>query len=601
MFDLISYWKLHLQKMFYQFSKVIIASTILFTFHNEVNANARTPSQALPDFFRNYDQKDFYQLKARQKIIPKTPDLDVQPKIIEDSSITIIPETIIILAPKKLQKVVNIDKYKKELIGQEKSINDLYKIAEKLTEDFNDKGYPLVRVILPSQELDSENASVFFKIIDGTIETLDLSNVPPKQALRIYHYLKPLIKKEALTQKEINRRLILASSISGINLNSGFLPGTKIGGTRLIIEATHKYVSGGVEFNNFQSEQLGRQQGQINASINSALGLGETISMFGLSRPTFKGVNGNNREVPIRAGGVSISVPVGNDGTVLGMSYMESMTRPGGSVESLALEANMKSGSVTLSHPITTQPTKSWYLRGTINWSDEIQFTTLSGEPVDLSHDRLTSLRLGTSITSCDKACINFDAEISRGIELFSRSASEAIHTPLSRASATSTYTHFNTELNYSRVFFENYRLNLSGGGQYTDDSLLNSEQASVVGENRISSLSSGAITGDKEWHTRLQVNRDTKLSDNLMFSPYAYSAMGVAYINKPSATENKTTAAKSIGLGIEFNGGDNMFFDKNIYGKAEISKTWATKKIEDLSDVRLNKHQIAVKLAMTF
>ena len=241
-------------------------------------------------------------MKARQKIIPKTPDLDVQPKIIEDSSITIIPETIIILAPKKLQKVVNIDKYKKELIGQEKSINDLYKIAEKLTEDFNDKGYPLVRVILPSQELDSENASVFFKIIDGTIETLDLSNVPPKQALRIYHYLKPLIKKEALTQKEINRRLILASSISGINLNSGFLPGTKIGGTRLIIEATHKYVSGGVEFNNFQSEQLGRQQGQINASINSALGLGETISMFGLSRPTFKGVNGNNREVPIRAG-----------------------------------------------------------------------------------------------------------------------------------------------------------------------------------------------------------------------------------------------------------------------------------------------------------
>ena len=77
MFDLISYWKLHLQKMFYQFSKVIIASTILFTFHNEVNANARTPSQALPDFFRNYDQKDFYQLKARQKIIPKTPDLDI--------------------------------------------------------------------------------------------------------------------------------------------------------------------------------------------------------------------------------------------------------------------------------------------------------------------------------------------------------------------------------------------------------------------------------------------------------------------------------------------------------------------------------------------
>ena len=29
----------------------------------------------------------------------------------------------------------------------------------------------------------------------------------------------------------------------------------------------------------------------------------------------------------------------------------------------------------------------------------------------------------------------------------------------------------------------------MSGGGQYTDDSLLNSEQASVIGENKVSSL----------------------------------------------------------------------------------------------------------------
>ena len=43
------------------------------------------------------------------------------------------------------------------------------------------------------------------------------------------------------------------------------------------------------------------------------------------------------------------------------------------------------------------------------------------------------------------------------------------------------------------------------------------------------------------------------------------------------------------------------MFFGKNIYGKAEYSKTWATKKIEQLSDIRLNNNQIAVKLAMTF
>ena len=44
-----------------------------------------------------------------------------------------------------------------------------------------------------------------------------------------------------------------------------------------------------MEFNNFQSKSLARQQGQMSLTINSPLGLGETLSMFGLARPTEKG------------------------------------------------------------------------------------------------------------------------------------------------------------------------------------------------------------------------------------------------------------------------------------------------------------------------
>ncbi|MAU77342.1 MAG: hypothetical protein CMN48_00015 [SAR116 cluster bacterium] len=481
------------------------------------------------------------------------------------------------------------------------SIENLYEFASRLTDKFNEKGYPLVRVVVPSQELDSDDTTIFFKVVDGVIEKLDLRNVPPNQASRIYSYLKPLVKKKTLTINELNRRLILASSIAGINLTSGFLPGVTDGGTKLIIEASHKYISGSMEFNNFQSKALARQQGQMSLTINSPLGLGETISMFGLARPTQKGVNGSGRDVPIRAGGISMSVPLGNNGTVAGISYLESMTRPGDELESLSLEANMKSASLTLSHPLVYQPNKTWFMRGTVNWIDEIQFTNLTGKDEDISHDRLTNLRLGTSVTSCAAGCISFDAELSRGIELFSRSASEATSTPLSKESATSTYTHASSNISYSLNFQNNYLLNLKGGGQYTDDSLLNSEQASIIGEQKVSSLSSGAISGDKNWYARSQINKNINLSNELMVSPYLYSAMGVAYINKPSATEEKKTAAKSVGIGIEFNAKDKILFGKNIYGKAEYSKTWATKNIEQLSDVRLNNNHIAIKLAMVF
>ena len=73
-------------------------------------------------------------------------------------------------------------------------------------------------------------------------------------------------------------------------------------------------ISGGLTFDNTQSKELGRQQGQARTVISSPLGLGETVSLFGLSRPTFKGMSGTGIEVPIRAGGVSISSPIGDDG-----------------------------------------------------------------------------------------------------------------------------------------------------------------------------------------------------------------------------------------------------------------------------------------------
>ena len=44
-----------------------------------------------------------------------------------------------------------------------------------------------------------------------------------------------------------------------------------------------------------------------------------------------------------------------------------------------------------------------------------------------------------------------------------------------------------------------------------------------------------------------------------------------------------------------------SFFFYKSITAKAEITKTWATGFVEEVSDVRLNKEQVLLSLAMTF
>ena len=506
------------------------------------------------------------------------------------------------MAPKELQKKVNFTKYQQEVIGIPKSIEEFYIIAADIQKEFKSQGFPLVRVIVPKQELEPENATVFLKVIDGFIERVDLSKVPVIQKLRTFSYLKPLIKRKAITDDFLTRQLLLAGNTVGLTLKSAMVQGQAEGGAILVLEAKHKYISGSIQFNNTQSEELGRQLGQKSLTFNSPSGFGETVTLFGLSKPTIKGMKGTGDNVRIRGGGFAVSLPVGNDGLNTSVAYVESMTRPGVDLQALGLEANMKSATLTTSYPLILEKDRLWTARATINWADEIQQTNLSGEDEPLSHDRLTSLRLGVNYSGCPKGCATFDAEISRGLAIASRSASDSARgTPLSRTSGTSTYTHFNVDASYSDNFYRNIQAKVNFGGQYTDDGLLNSEQASIVGEDKISSLTAGAISGDKVWYIRGQLNYPKQLSKNLLFTPYLYSAMGVGFLNKATATENKQSTAKSVGIGLNISGNDKYVFDKNISTKIEFSKTWATKRTEDVSDVRLNKHHALVKMAMTF
>ena len=587
-------------KVFLKIFQFVLPLLLGLTYSNLSFADPQTPSQALPKMFQKPPGIDYYQFKKQEKVIPALPKVDIKQQ--EDTGIKINLKSLIILAPQELQNIIDKDKYSKKLVGIPQSISDLYNIAYEIERDFNQRGYPLVRVVLPIQELAPEQATVFFKVIDGFIEKIDLSKVPKAQTLRTYAYLRPLINKKNLTLKSLERQLLLASNSAGLKLTSSLVPGVKEGSTRLVIEAEHKLLSGGIFFDNSQSEQLGRQQGQASTNISSAFGLGETISLFGLARPTIKGMSGTGHDVPIRAGGFSVSVPIGNEGLTTGLSYLESMTRPGGEVLSLGLEANMKSAQVTASYPIIYSRNSALFTRGTISWTDEIQQTNASGVDEDLSHDRITAARLGMSYNSCLIGCIGVDAEISKGLDIASRSNSEVGEgIPLSRSTATSTFTHFNLHGRYSLNLYKDILFKVNGGGQYTLNDLVNSEQKGITGEDKLSAFTSGAISGEEVWFVRGQLNFINNLSKNLTITPYVYGAGGVAYVNQATATERVATAAKSMGLGLEINGGDEYFFDKRITGKIELSKNWATSNLEDVSDVRLNKKHLLVSMSMRF
>ncbi len=591
----------HVRQYFLVALCAMLAILVLLFSSTNVHAVPRTPSQALPEMFQKPPGLDFYNYKKNKAELPIVPE--IQQILDVDNDLIIKPTSLIILTPKPLQKILDLKKYNDLAVGKDITIDDLYNLAFQIEQEFSRKGFPLVRVILPTQELEPGAATVFFKVIDGFIEKVDISNAPKMQTLRTFSYLRPLIGKNSLKLEELEKQLLLASNSSGISISTTLAPGEKEGGTILIVEGDHKLVSGGITFDNSQNKELGREQGQIRASFHSPMGLGETITAFGLAKPTPDGIWGTGSEVPIRAGGLAASIPIGNKGLAIGATYTESMTRPGEEVKDLGLEANMKSASINVSYPLKYKRDLVVLARSSINWIDEIQHTNASGLDEEISHDRITSLKVGVGMNRCTEFCLSLDAEISKGISLGSRTRKDVgPGTPLSREAADVNFSHLRFSAAYKANFFKDYLMSINTGGQYSfSGSVLNSEQMGIAGDEKLSGLASGGVSGDEAWYVRAQVNRNISLANNLSISPYLYSAAGKAYLSDPTASERSSSYARAVGIGLEFGGEDSYFIDKSVTGKFEFSKNWASSNLEKTYDTRFSNNQMFLKLAVNF
>ena len=104
--------------------------------------------------------------------------------------------TLVIIAPNELQNIINFEIYKNQLIGKSKSIEELNSFANRMSRDYRLKDYPLVRVILPKQELKPSGATVFFKVIEGFIEKINLEKVPEIQRKAVFRYLREIKDKK---------------------------------------------------------------------------------------------------------------------------------------------------------------------------------------------------------------------------------------------------------------------------------------------------------------------------------------------------------------------------------------------------------------------
>ena len=423
----------------------------------------------------------------------------------------------------------------------------LYAAAGEIEAAYAQAGLVLVRVTIPPQKL--VNGGAFkISIIDGFIEAIDDASVPERV--------------RGLTLAQIERQLLLAGDVPGVQLRSALTRGSVAGGTKLVLEGDWRPVSLAVGADNKQGTEYRRTAFSARGSLNSVFGFGELVygsAITGRDAGTLLG------GAPLRRiFGLGVVAPIGIGGLTLNPEYTRSDTNPrvsGGALQTRGLYERL---AVRAAYPLIKTRTESLNIAGSFELINERQ--TLTGFATKLNEDRLRIFTLGLDWSKALAWDANFSSglTLTQGVDgLGARNAAEALAStiPLSRQGSRPDFSKIDGRFRYN----QNLALGLTAAailrGQATfTGALPSAAQFALDGDESLSAFPLGALSADSGATARAELARPWFVEASpfgVIISPYLFAAYGAGRLERPTALELRHIRATSFGAGLRFNGSE--------------------------------------------
>ncbi len=460
-----------------------------------------------------------------------------------------------------------------QLVGKRISVAQVFDFATALQAVYSRSGYPLVRVVVPPQELGAA-AGVKVTIIDGFVEQIDASNIAEPGRKAVVAVVSSLIDKRHLTQAELERRLLLAGETPGIVLNAVFSAGKQVGGAVLVLAGTYKPVSASVYADNAMPSVFGTGQVVASASLNSVFGMGEqiTVSAAGLPDSDYTSAFPTRRYLS-----ATFATPLGTDGWKFDGGFTRGITTPQAASLLTASQGFLTQGYGRLSYAALKRRDAELTFSVRFDSTDEEIESLLFSPALPLSLDRVRTVRgsvEGLWRLRESGTVIGYGATLSRGLDAFgARTAADATPLlPLSRAGADAVFSklagHFELTQSLPAGFFV---AAFANGQTSFDKPLLHSEQFDLVGARMLSGYSAGSFIGDTGWVVRTEFGHPFAVPNvTAEVTPYLFAATGERILAQPSILEVASQHASNWGAGVRFSMPQTAAMPVDVFGFLE-------------------------------
>jgi hemolysin activation/secretion protein len=261
--------------------------------------------------------------------------------------------------------------------NEEVSISQLCDLRDAAVARLSASGY-IAAVTIPPQEIRRDSRAVTLIVIPARLVDIEIVGVAGKQAKRVLARADRLKAIYPLRTSDLERELLLASDIPGLNVkmalaSAGSVPGEMIGR----LEVSERAFEIVANAQNFGSAAIGRELGSFRA---------EFYGLTGLSDVTFIGASstGDFEEQWTLQAGHYLTL---DSGLTLGGSILYAESRPG--IGALDLRSNSLLGAIEASMPLVRALADRLTIGGGLELIDQESDLQGGAISVPLTRDRL--------------------------------------------------------------------------------------------------------------------------------------------------------------------------------------------------------------------
>jgi hemolysin activation/secretion protein len=421
--------------------------------------------------------------------------------------------------------------------GKNVTLADLQALAARITKDYQDHGYLLSRAYIPAQNL--SHGIVRITVLEARYGAVSLSNHSKVSDGLLKSYFAKLPPGEPVTEKGLDRTLLLLSDVPGAVVNSTLAPGIAAGTSDLLVSATPGLaVNGSAGLDDAGNRYTGRARLSGTLNINEPLGQGDVLS-----------TNGMTSGSGLAYGRLGYTALMNNgNGTTLGGAVSDLHYALGNGLSELHAHGTAQVESLTLMQP---------FIRGV----DGNLFVLFAFDSKQL-HDEIDTADVHTDRrTSALTASVAADHHDATGISNMNLGYSFGHLEFANDAAEIADSLAAKTRGNYSKLTLSLARLQglsqsnsvyFAFNGQTTNNNLDSSEQFFLGGPNSVRAYDVGAVGGAQGAlaSAEFRHNLSAALSG---WQAIAFVDSGAVRIYKETFVEGKNSATLS-GAGVGLN-----------------------------------------------